>query len=205
MTSLPQNKGVGCKHCATQAAASGKRSSTPAMTACRVTQLKALRRSTWRSTQSAGPAGARTADSTAAWTAMGRVSHGPPRQNATCAGNTAAISAWPAGDRRSHFAATLLRHSPTAMGRTPPSFFRTGMSRAAQRYGMAAGWMHPPAAALAKRTSASNRAATADVSAVETMSDKCCGLRPLGPAAPPGGKERRSSRMASTSAGDGWA
>jgi len=56
-----------------------------------------------------------------------------PFANAVWSGARAAAAFRPWAVANSHFANSLRRVSPTAIRRTPPSFLRSGMRRAAQR------------------------------------------------------------------------
>jgi len=58
---------------------------------------------------------------------------------AICRGARAAVALRPWDVASSHLAVSLRRVSPTAIGRTPPSFVFSGMRRAAHRKGAARG------------------------------------------------------------------
>jgi len=75
-------------------------------------------------------------------------SQGLPLAKAVCRGARAAVALWPWDVASSHLAVSLRSVSPTAIGRTHPSFFFGGMRRAAQRNGAARGWRRPALAVV---------------------------------------------------------
>ena len=89
-----------------------------------------------------------------------------------------------------HFAANLLKVSPTAIGRMPPDFFGKAISRAAVNKDMHSEGKPPPAMALLREASASK---SRGLSEHLSSSFKCEGFRPEGPAPEPGGNEERAA------------
>jgi len=71
--------------------------------------------------------------STWSWTPMATTSQGLPLAKAVWSGAMAVEPFRPWVVASSHFATSLRRVSPTAIGRTPPSFLRSGIRRALHR------------------------------------------------------------------------
>jgi len=74
--------------------------------------------------------------SASACTPIATTSQGLPFAKAVCRGARAAVALRPWDIASSHMAVSLRRVSPTAIGRTPPSFLLSGIRRSAHRYGL---------------------------------------------------------------------
>jgi len=111
-------------------------------------------------------------------------------------GARAAIGIRPWDVASNHLTVSLRRVSPTAIGRTPPSFFFSGMRRAAHRNGAARGWRRPALIVVTRVSRASSRPALAALSAEFRQSSRCWGRSPEGPAALPRGNEPTRASIA---------
>ena len=89
-----------------------------------------------------------------------------------------------------HFAAILLKVSPTAIGRMPPDFFGKAISRATENKDKHSEGKPPLAMALLMEASASQSRGLSEHS---SSSFKCEGFRPDGPDSELGGNEERAA------------
>ena len=92
-----------------------------------------------------------------------------------------------------HLPANLRMSSPTAIGRTPPSFLPMGIRRALARIALASGFSLPQAKSLQMRASCSRTRSYAG----ESLLGRCEAVNPENPPADPGGNVRRHSATSS--------